>query len=198
MTELRKLTENIAWLPATEDPLSADVGIVQSGDRLWIYDVGASREAAETINALPGRKTVVLSHFHADHAGNIGRAAWDELYAGPFTCKRLGVGTEVREDMIFEGVRLFPLPSSHAKGCVGLAVGEYAFVGDGIYSAAIDGKPAYNAGLLQSLIKTLKNLEARWLLLSHGEPFARDREEVMAELEEIYARRDKDSPYIYL
>lgn len=65
------LTGQVARLPAAEAPLSADVGLVQTDGMLWIYDVGASPAAADAINGLPGKKTVVLSHFHPDHMGNL-------------------------------------------------------------------------------------------------------------------------------
>ena len=193
------ITEDISYIPATENPLSADVGIIRTAGGLWIYDVGAAPAAAAAVNALPGPKRVVLSHFHKDHAENIDKVAWDELYAGGYTCKKLGYGTEVAGEMAFpDGVRLFPLPSSHARGCVGLEVGDYAFVGDGTYKFPKDGEPAFNAGLLQALIKTLKSLRASWLLLSHSDPFAHPREQVIGKLEAIYAKRDKNNPYIFL
>lgn len=194
---MERINDQISYFPATEEPLSADVGMIQSGDGFWIFDVGASREAAEAINALPGKKKIVLSHFHADHAGNIDKIQYDALYAGPFTCKRLGAGIAVERDMVFEdGVHLFPLPSGHAKGCVGLEYGDFAFLGDGTYAARQDGAAVYNAGLLREQITVLKGLRAKWFLLSHGSPFARPKAEVIAQLEAIYAGRDPQSAYI--
>lgn len=197
--EMRKITEEISYIPAIESPLSADIGIVQCDDEVWVYDVGNTEETAAVVNALPGKKNVVLSHFHPDHAGNIERITYDTLYAGAFTCRRLGIGTTVDEHLYFEnGVHLFPLPSSHAKGCVGLEFGDYAFLGDATYSTMQSGQVAYNAGLLQEMLDVLKALQAGWFLLSHSEPFACPKAEVVAQLEEIYSMRKPHDPYILI
>lgn len=197
--EIRKITDRISYIPATEMPLSADVGIICCDDELWIYDVGSSEEVAAAVNALPGRKNIVLSHFHPDHTGNVSRMAYDMLYAGAFTCRKLEKGTVADSHLHFEnGIHLFPLPSGHAKGCAGLEYGDYAFLGDATYAATKGGQAAYNAGLLKELITVLKSLQANWFLLSHSEPFAHPKAEVIIQLEEIYARRDKYEPYIFL
>lgn len=197
--EKRKIADSIFYFPATESPLSADVGIVQCADGVWLYDVGSSDEAAAAIEALPGKKNIVLSHFHPDHAGNIGRVPYDMLYAGKFTCKRIGIGVSVEDHMYFEnGIHLFPLPSGHAKGCVGLEYGDYAFLGDAVYATDKDGRTAYNAGLLRELIAVLKSLKASWFLISHKNPFVNPRDAVIAELEKIYALRSPHEPFIFL
>lgn len=197
--ELLKLADRISYFPHRESPLSADVGVIRCDDELWIYDVGSTEEIAAAINALPGHKNVVLSHFHQDHTGNVERVMYDVLYAGAFTCKRLGVGTTVGEHLFFDsGIHLFSLPSSHAKGCVGLEYGEYAFLGDATYTTVKDGRTAYNAGILKEQIAVLKSLRANLLLLSHSEPFARHKAEIISQLEEIYSLRSRNSPYIFL
>ena len=197
--EIRKIADHISYLPAVEQPLSADVGVIRSVDELWIYDVGSTEEIATAVNTLPGQKNIILSHFHPDHTGNIGRVAYDKLYGGAFTCRRLGIGTVVDDHIYLEdGIHIFPLPSSHSKGCVGLEYGDYAFLGDATYSMKKDGKAAYNAGLLRELITVMKSLHANRFLLSHSEPFAHPKAEIVAELEEIYALRNRHEPYIFL
>lgn len=196
--ELLKITDRISCFPHSEIPLSADVGVIRCDDGFWIYDVGSTDETAAAINNLPGFKNVVLSHFHPDHAGNIERVMYDMLYAGAFTCKRLGVGTAVEDHLFFDnGIHLFLLPSSHAKGCVGLEYGDYAFLGDATYSMVKDGQIAYNTGILKEQIAVLKSLRADLLLLSHSEPFACHKTEVISRLEEIYALRNRYSSYIF-
>ena len=197
--ELLKITDRISYFPHRELPLSADVGVIRCDDELWIYDVGSSEETATALNALPGQKNVVLSHFHPDHTGNIERVMYDVLYAGTFTCKRLRVGTIVGDHLFFDsGIHLFLLPSSHAKGCVGLEYGDYAFLGDATYTTVKDGQTAYNSGILKEQITVLKSLRADLLLISHSEPFARHKTEVISQLEEIYALRSRNSPYIFV
>lgn len=197
--ERKKITEQISCLPATEEPLSADVGLIRCGEEWWIYDVGRSQGVADAINGLQGRKNIVLSHFHPDHTGNIDAVEYDALYAGAYTCRSLKRGTVVEGHMYFQGgIHLFPLPSSHAKGSLGLEVGEYAFLGDGTYCMVKGGQAMYNAGLLRELILTLEALRARFVLQSHREPFLCPKEEALAMLREIYARRDSREPYILL
>ena len=197
--EIQKITDQISYFPATETPLSADVGVIRCAGELWIFDVGSTEEVAEAVNNIPGQKNIVLSHFHPDHTGNIGRVSWAHLYAGAFTCRRLGIGTAVDNHLYFENsVHIFPLPSSHSKGCEGLEYEDYAFLGDATYSMKKDGKVAYNAGLLKQLIAVLKSLHANQFLLSHSEPFAHPKAEVVAQLEEIYALRSCHDPYIFL
>lgn len=197
--ELLKITDRISYFPHRESPLSADVGVIRCDDEMWIYDVGSTEEIAAAINDLPGHKNVVLSHFHQDHAGNVERVMYDVLYAGGFTCRRLGVGTTVGDHLFFDsGIHLFLLPSSHAKGCVGLEYGNYAFLGDATYSMVKDGQAVYNAGILKEQITVLKSLRADLLLLSHSEPFARHKTEVISQLEEIYSLRSRNSPYIFV
>lgn len=208
--ELKKISPKISYLPASEPPLSADVGVISANNTVWIYDVGSNDEAASLINGIKGKNKeirIVISHFHADHIANISRLyllSCDKIYCGGFTRKKLGgiENTEiivVDKDLYFdEGVHLFPVPSSHAKGCVGLETDGYAFLGDSTYCEVKNGKVAYNAGQLQGLIKTLKALDADKVLLSHNEPFVCGKEEKISELEKIYSLRKKEEPYIYL
>ena len=174
---------------------------MQDGSTRWLYDVG---NGDAPISGLNGSYHVVLSHFHADHIGNIGRIRAGELYVSRETDRHLP--REIRsarrihvvtEPIRIGGLHIFPLPSSHAKGCLGLEVdGTYAFVGDALYCRAKKDGFAYNAQLLKEEIAVLNSLRAPWLLVSHFGGFLRRKEEVLAELKEIYARRTKDSAEI--
>lgn len=86
---LRKLTENISVLPASPNPLSADVGIIYGRERVYLYDVGANEYSLKYINGISGEKSVILSHFHQDHMGNIGLIDCDTVYGGRETLKHL-------------------------------------------------------------------------------------------------------------
>lgn len=202
--ELLKISPEISYLPASAPPLSADVCIIAVNKAVWIFDVGSNDEAAELINGIRGEKRAVLSHFHADHTANISRISCDKIYCGGFTRKKLASAGNadiftVDKDLYFEGgIRLFPIPSDHAKGCVGLEFGDFAFLGDSVYCHVKDGKAVYNAGQLQALIKALKSLKADKLLLSHNQPLECHRETEISKLEEIYSLRKKNEPYIYL
>lgn len=182
------------------------MGIITTNGAVWIFDAGSNDEALNLIGGIKGERRIVLSHFHADHTANLNRIALDgdkdKIYGGSFTRKKFADKadiTVVDKDLYFdEGIHLFPIPSAHAKGCVGLETDGFAFVGDSTYCDVRDGKAVYNAGQLQGLIKALKCLKAEKLLLSHNQPLECDRETEIARLEEIYSLRKKDEPYIYL
>lgn len=182
-----QISEKISCLPSHENPLSAEIGIIRDQGVTWLYDVG---DGENHIPDLDGGYCVVLSHFHQDHTGNIGKIPVRELYVSKETFAHVHSGTVVAEPVSIGNLRIFPLPSSHTKGCLGLEIdGMYAFVGDALYCRSKNGRYYYNAQLLQEEIAVLKNLRAPWLLVSHHPGLVRKKEEVIAELEAIYKTR---------
>lgn len=195
MNEIR-IDENISYIPATEDPLSADIGIVRADGRVWLFDAGADERAIE---GLTGEYDIVLSHFHRDHIGNLGRLNIRQAYVSRETARHTGFGQIVDKDIFLGSLHIFPLPSSHCKGCLGLEVGErYAFTGDALYGRFRDGCRVFNVTLLKDQIETLKRLRAPSLLLSHYPGLIRPREEVIREQEAIYGQREKGAAEIRL
>ena len=79
-----------------------------------------------------------------------------------------------------------------------METGDYAFLGDAIYSTMKQGKVCYNASVLKEEIAVLKNLSAKFFLISHDERFVRPKEEILSELEEIYSKRDPKESYIWI
>lgn len=199
MPEWITIAPNIEYLPAGRQPLSADVGLVRGERFNWLFDVGDSPKAAEAIASIGGEANVVLSHFHKDHTGNLGKIACANIYCGAYTAKKLQTGIAVKAPLtVVDGAELllFPLPSSHAKGCVGLAVGDYAFVGDAVYPAEKGGRTVYNVSLLSETIACLKSLPAKYLLVSHAAGLVREKREVVSALEKIRAAREAGQAYI--
>ena len=82
-----KITDDISYIKASDNPLSADVILVEGQEYLYVFDVGNNEQVAEYVNDIPKRKRVILSHFHTDHMGNIGRVHWDTVYFGANTEK---------------------------------------------------------------------------------------------------------------
>ena len=196
---LYPLTDHISYLKATRTPLSADVGVIRGTCFTWLFDVGSSEETADFLQNLPGEKILVLSHFHPDHIANWSRIPHREMYQGVNTYGYTKSGTVVDRELVIEdgiSFRLLPLPSSHAKGSLLLAVEEYAFLGDATYCTNKKGNLVYNAQLLQEELQVLKGLDVRYFLLSHDEVFCHEKEEVIEELTRIYARREKSNSYI--
>ena len=193
---MKKITisERISYIEATEEPLSADIGIIRCGDTEWLYDVGND---LRNLDGLDGEYNVVLSHFHQDHTGSLDKIRVGELYVSGATFRHTGWGTVVNGELTIGDLRIFQIPSSHTKGCLGLEIGnEYAFVGDALYCKAKDGHYVYNAQLLKDEIEVLKRLKASKLLVSHFKGLVRTKDEVIAELEQIYSKKEKNNPYI--
>ena len=181
------INEKISYIECSEDPLSADIGIIRDGDAVWLYDVGGDERA---ITELTGNYNVVLSHFHQDHTGNMGKLSIKEAFVSHETKRHVQMGTVADKDIYIGNLHIFPLPSSHCEGCLGLEVDEtYAFVGDALYSKFRDGYFIFNTQLVKDEIAVLKRLKAPYLLVSHFKGMVRRRDEVIAELEELYSLR---------
>ena len=201
MAEIIKINDRISYVKATEKPLSADVGIVEGDEFIWIFDVGADESVPISLNKIQKPKNAVISHFHPDHMKNLEHVDLNEVYLGANTFKYAKRGNVVDEDVFINDgaeIHLFPLPSSHAKGSVGMETGDYAFLGDAIYSTMKQGKVCYNASVLKEGIAVLKNLSAKFFLISHDEIFVRPKEEIISELSEIYSKRDPKESYIWI
>lgn len=200
--KLCTISKQISYLPASKGPLSSDVGFIR-GDRYeWIFDIGNSDEAATVIQEIDREKNVILSHFHKDHMGNFERISYDNIYCGDFTRKKLGTGSEVKSPItIYDGVKmtLFPIPSPHSKGVIGLEVNdEVAFLGDAVYGINKNDKIIYNLNLLKDMIATFEKLKAQKFLISHRVPFIRSKEKVVTKLKEVYKMRKPGESYLYL
>lgn len=198
---MKTITDRISYLPGSFPPMSGDVGIVR-GDRFtWIYDVGNCIAAKDLINETAGPKNIILSHFHPDHVGNLSFVSYDALYLGKLTYSHIGRGEIISDDRYLEDgclLHLFPIPSPHAKGCIGLEIDEtYAFLGDATYNSRKQGVYCYNVQLLRDEIRALTALKANYLLLSHRDPFVREKDTVIAKLESILSQAKKDNAYIY-
>lgn len=188
------INEKISYIEASENPLSADIGIIRDNGITWLYDVGNGDNKVDEPNQ---RYNVVLSHFHKDHTGNIEKIQINELFVSKETFKHIHKGTIVRDSILTGNLHIFPLPSSHTQGCLGLEIDNtYAFVGDALYCKAKDGFYIYNAQLLKEEIDVLKSLCASFLLVSHFDGLVRKKDDVIDELEMIYKMREKNNPYI--
>lgn len=197
-----RISDRISYFPAVEDPLAADVGIVEGNEFVWLFDLGPHTSALQTLQTLNPSKPfcLALSHFHQDHMAGWDQLPLQELYVGKQTYKYTHSGTVVESDLyVDDDVKLhfFPLPSTHSKGSLGLEVDDtYAFLGDGIYPMQKNGQTLYNANLLADQLRVLRSLKAKYFLLSHDDPFVHPREAVLAELEAVYAKRQSQSMYI--
>ncbi|MCR4940431.1 MAG: MBL fold metallo-hydrolase [Treponemataceae bacterium] len=183
------LTDAISYLPASTEPFSCDIGFIKGPDCTWVFDVGVGENAAKAINSLQGPKKILLSHFHPDHIGNLPFVTYDELYVSSNTKKYTKCGSIIEKATDFDGIRILPMPSSHAKGCLVLVAGDYAFLGDGAFCMYKGSDHLYNVQLLASMIAFLESLDCRYFCLSHEQNFVQHKATVLAIYREIYERR---------
>lgn len=195
-----RIDDRISYWKATKEPLSSDIGVIEGDEYTWIFDVGFSEEAVACVQSIQGPKNIVLSHFHSDHTANWSRVTFQNLYQGKHTLKYTHCGEVVSGDLwIKDGIELhlFELPTSHAKGSIGLEInGKYAFLGDAAYCAMKNGKQVYNANRLAEEIKVLRGLKAEYVLLSHRERFMCKKKVLLVQLETIYAKRDAHNGWV--
>ena len=199
---MKIITDRISFLPSSEDPLSADVYVIRGDHRSYIVDVGSCDAAYDLISSIE-KRIIIITHFHDDHMKNLMRLdiTDEELYLTAQDRKVLGTYAPSKQGTIVEsiieirdGVKIViaPIPSSHAKGSLGVIVDdEYLLLGDGFYCSA----KGYNVSLLSEEIKALKALSFTKVIMSHDETVY-SRDDVMAQLEGFYAKRTKDSPFI--
>lgn len=119
MVEPIKISDRISYIKASDAPLSADVILVDGRDYLYVFDVGNHEQVAAYLNSLPKKKRVILSHFHTDHMGNIGRIQWENVFFGANTEKYF---QHYIPD--YAAQRFSELPSALAGALAGEADGE--------------------------------------------------------------------------
>ena len=163
-----QLAKKVCQIPAAKDPLSADVFIIEGDTRYYVFDVGCNDEAFEVLSTLDKPMTVILSHFHRDHIGNMARLAPDKVLAGARTCKYVDNATLVETPLIIrDGVEIVvqPCVSPHAPGCLIATVdGEYTFFGDLYYA-----RPGTGQGEAKGMLNVLKTLNTRYFVVSHAQ-----------------------------
>ena len=93
---------------------------MRSNNSTWSFDVG---NGISNIDSLKDTYNVVLSHFHLDHTGNLNSIKINKIYCSKETYKHLTKETIdkceiviITEELIINDIRIFLIPSSHAKG----------------------------------------------------------------------------------
>ncbi|MBE5952411.1 MAG: MBL fold metallo-hydrolase [Lachnospiraceae bacterium] len=89
MPEVLRVNDRISYIKASTEPLSSDVILVEGDEYSYLFDVGNNEEVAAYLEQLPKKKKIVLSHFHQDHMGNVGRVSFEGIYMGAETEKHL-------------------------------------------------------------------------------------------------------------
>lgn len=117
---IEKINEYISYIPATEIPISSDVGIIYGKNCTYVFDVGSIPESLDFLHSLNGNVKIVISHFHADHTWWLTRhkpgeegmlpgdtlsltyepVKYEKLYIGKGTERYLPNGEIIREPYI--------------------------------------------------------------------------------------------------
>ena len=218
---IKTIDESISYIPASMNPLSADVAFIKTENTTWIFDAGSSDEAFAEISAVQGKKNIVLSHFHPDHTANITRLELDKLSINLFMSnhtakyfRNIADITHVNSgsndsgnkpgvtivDSTFKdestGLKICTIPSSHAKGCLCLVYKDYAFLGDATYCKEKNGSRVYNVQQLKAEISFIESLPCRYVCLSHDEKFVHEKQMILKLLKSIYDKRTENEPFI--
>ena len=200
-----KIDENIYRIPFVSQPISCDVIFITCSDCTWIFDVGLNKTTLNVISAIPGKKKVVISHFHPDHTINLAFFKSDELYVSKNTKLYTMKGSVISEKTDFEcflddgqkvNLSVQPFPSCHAKGCLCMIFGNYAFMGDGTYCKERLGKHIYDANTMAEEIAALEELPCEYVCVDHDPNFVQKRSDLIELHKKIYSRRDKYKSYI--
>ena len=162
--------EKIKYLPATNDPLSADVYCVEGDQYCYVYDVGNDARSLRYINQIGKEKVVILSHYHKDHTGNIEEIPYHALYVGTKTYEVIGKGTVVEDTLtIHDGVRIdvSHCVSPHTDGSLILTVDhQYTFIADLYFTRPpVDGEKA------RKMIESLRGIDTACFVISHQENY---------------------------
>ncbi|MBQ8623160.1 MAG: MBL fold metallo-hydrolase [Oscillospiraceae bacterium] len=163
---MKLINDYIKYIPASNDPLSADVFFIEGDKCTYIFDVGNNEQSLAEISKIDKDKVIILSHFHRDHIGNIEKLSYKELYLGSTTYEKVGQGSVVRDSVtINDGVRIdiMHCPSPHAKGSLIATVNnEYTFIGDLYYT-----KPDFDKNLAHMMLLALEKIDTKYFVISH-------------------------------
>ena len=158
----------IKYLPATNDPLSADVYLIDGDKYCYIYDVGNNENSLHYINQLVKEKVVILSHYHKDHAGNIAGLHYRNLYIGKKTHESIGKGIIIEDKLtINDGVKIeiAHCVSPHTDGSLIITVdNEYTLIADLYFT-----RPPFDKEKAMKMIDSLRSIDTKYFVISHQE-----------------------------
>jgi len=165
---MKVIAEKIKYLPATDNPLSADVYFIEGDKCCYIYDVGNNDESLRNITQIKKEKTIVLSHYHNDHVGNIKHIDYCDLYVGRKTYETIGKGEIVEDTVtIYDDVKIEIIycVSPHTEGSLIINVdNEYALIADLFFT-----RPVFDKEKATKMIDTLRGINTKYFVISHQE-----------------------------
>ena len=165
---MNAIGNRIKYLPATNEPLSADVYFIDGDKYCYIYDVGNNANSLHYINQLCKEKVVILSHYHKDHTGNIEEIHYHDLYVGKKTHEVIGKGIIVEDKLtINDGAKIdvTHCPSPHTDGSLIVTIdNEYTLIADLYFT-----RPPFDEEKAMKMIDFLRNIDTQYFVISHLE-----------------------------
>lgn len=166
--DMNTIGKRIKYLPALNDPLSADVYCIEGDKYCYVYDVGCDDRSLRYINQIGRETVVILSHHHKDHTGNIVDLHYRDLYVGKKTYEIIGKGIIVEDTLtINDGVRIDVIHciSPHTDGSLIITVdNEYTLIADLYFT-----RPPFEKEKAMKMIETLRNIDTKYFVISHQE-----------------------------
>ena len=160
--------EKIKYLPATDDPLSAEVYHIDSKKYCYIYDVGNNNAALEYINCIEKDRIIILSHFHKDHIGNIKDLHYKALYVGKETNEVIETGIIVEDKITIDddvNIEITHCTSPHTDGSLIVTIdNEYTLIGDLYFT-----RSPFDRNKAIKMIEILKEIDTKYFVISHLE-----------------------------
>ena len=166
--DMNTISGKIKYLPATNDPLSADVYCIEGDKYCYVYDVGNDDRSLRYINQIGKEKVIVLSHHHKDHTGNIVDLHYRDLYVGKKTYESIGKGIIIEDKLtINDGVKIeiAHCVSPHTDGSLIITVdNEYTLIADLYFT-----RPPFDEEKAMKMIDFLRNIDTQYFVISHQE-----------------------------
>ena len=183
---MKVIAEKIKYLPSVNNPLSADVYFVEGDTHCYIYDVGNNEDSLHQINQIKKDKTIILSHYHRDHIGNIDDIKYCNLYVGKKTYHTIGKG-EIVEDLltIQAGIKIeiIHCASPHTDGSLIVNIdNEYTLIADLYFT-----RHPFDKEKVMKMLNSLEAIDTKYFVISHQEDVSVvPKEKLIAELLEYF------------
>ena len=166
--DMNTISGKIKYLPATNDPLSADVYCIEGDKYCYVYDVGNDDRSLRYINQIDKEKVIVLSHHHKDHTGNIVDLHYRDLYVGKKTYESIGKGIIIEDKLtINDGVKIeiAHCVSPHTDGSLIITVdNEYTLIADLYFT-----RSPFDKEKAMKMIDSLRSIDTKYFVISHQE-----------------------------
>ena len=206
-----KIDNHIHLIGQDHSIISSSIGIISGKDYSLMVDTGASPAQLKTLESgierkeLPGNiRYAIITHFHPDHLSNLKYLPLIKVIASKNTSRYIHVDQIIDKavdlDLQDLKVTVFPLPSVHARGSIGvyLPKEQITFIGDALCMKEKDGKPYTNKDITINMVNTLRSYPTKKYILGH-EPSSLTQDQISDYLDSIYSQcRSSRSTDVFL